>query len=525
MNKKTKRWVLAGGGLTAVAVIVTGAIVLTSGASPTAKPPVPTVRPLPGPAAQEFITWMMAGDAARAAAVTDAAGAAEPVLLKTFQGMAGVAFHGRLGTAPPPPESVSTTTIDLDVTWSLPDQTSVKYPTKVEVRLTDGKWRVHWAPTLLHPQLAEGQTLAYLATSGDGALLDRTGAPVAADLAPQVVQSVRKEVGSLTGTPGWQVAVVDPAGVPVTVVQEKKAQTKQTLTVTLDPAVQRAAQAAVDRVPQGAVIVAMEPSSGEILAVAQNTVASADGLVATQGWYEPGSTFKIVTAAAAITAGTASVDTVVECPGKKTIGTRQIVNDGQFELGSVPLRQAFAASCNTSFSQLAADLPADALPRAASLFGLDADFTIAGITTNTGKVPPAGTVPERVEAGIGQGKVLTTPFGMALVAATVARGSVPTPQLIREIPTTGGTGRALPGNVASALRTMMRGVVTGGTATELAGLGDVRGKTGTAQHGDGSRSHGWFIGYRGDLAFAVTVINGDTSKVAVGAAATFLGAL
>ncbi|NUT95761.1 MAG: penicillin-binding protein, partial [Saccharothrix sp.] len=473
----------------------------------------------------EFVSSMMAGDAARAAAATDAAVTAEPVLLKTFKGMAGVTFHGRLATTPPPPDSVSTTTFDLDVTWSLPDGTSVKYPTKVEVRLTDGKWRVHWAPTVLHPQLADGQTLAYLASSGDGALLGRDGAPVPEDLAPQVLQSVRKEMGSLTGTPGWQVAAVDAAGVPVTVVQEKKAQVKQSVTVTLDPAVQRAAQAAVDPVAQGAVIVAIEPSTGDILAVAQNAVASAGGLVAAQGWYEPGSTFKIVTAAAAITAGTASVDTEVDCPGKKTIGTRQIVNDGQFELGTVSLRQAFAASCNTSFSQLAADLPADALPRAASMFGLGADFTIAGITTNTAKVPPAATVPERVEAGIGQGKVLTTPFGMALAAATVARGSVPTPQLIREIPTTGGTEQALPGNVASALRTMMRGVVTGGTATELAGLGDVRGKTGTAQHGDGSRSHGWFIGYRGDLAFAVMVVNGDTSKVAVGAAATFLGAL
>ncbi|CAL9403956.1 Peptidoglycan D,D-transpeptidase MrdA [Actinosynnema sp. ALI-1.44] len=525
MNKRTKRFVLAGGGLTAVAVIVAGVVVLTSDASPLADPPVPTVRPQPGPAAQEFVNWLVRKDAARAAAATDAAGAAEPVLFKTFQGMTATEFHGRVGVVPPPAESATTAVADLDVTWSLPDQTSVKYQTKVELRLVEGKWRVHWAPTVLHPQLAEGQSLAYLPTSGDGALLDRTGAPVAPDLAPQVMGSVRREVGSRTGTPGWQVALVDPAGVPVTVVQEKKAQAKQTLTVTLDPPVQRAAQAAVDQVEQKAVIVAIEPSSGEIVAVAQNAAASSGGLVAMQGWYEPGSTFKIVTAAAAITAGTASLDTEVECPGKKTIGTRQIVNDGQFDLGTVPLRQAFAASCNTSFSQLAADLPADALPRAASLFGLDADFTIAGVTTNTGKVPPAGTVPERVEAGIGQGKVQTTPFGMALAAATVAKGSIPTPNLIREIPTTGGTGRALPGNVASALRTMMRGVVTGGTATQLAGLGDVRGKTGTAQHGDGTRSHGWFIGYRGDLAFSVVVIDGDTSKVAVGAAAKFLGAI
>ena len=138
--------------------------------------------------------------------------------------------------------------------------------------------------------------------------------------------------------------------------------------------------------------------------------------------HEPGSTFKMVTAAAALENGDVSPDTSVECPGEATIGTRRIPNEGKFDLGTVPLHTAFAQSCNTTFGKLSADLPGDALTTTAKQFGIGADFTVAGIDTNTGKVPPAQDVAERVEDGIGQGKVQTTPFGMALAAATVATG-------------------------------------------------------------------------------------------------------
>ncbi|MBW4721190.1 penicillin-binding transpeptidase domain-containing protein [Saccharothrix obliqua] len=523
MNKTAKRWVLTVGGLAAVAIVVAGVVVLVpkGGSSEAATP-----KPKPGPVVQEFFGALTAGDGARAALVTDNTAVAGPVITKMFIGMPGARYSANVGVVPATTDDSTSVTVNADVHWTLPNATPFKYAVTAELRRKNDKWEVHWSPTVLHPKLAEGQNLAYTTTSGDGALLDRSGAALAPGFAPLVVQQVNKEVGSRTGTPGWQVAAVDAAGAPAAVLAEKKAVTKEELTLTLDPATQNAAQNAVDQVPSlGAVLVAIEPSSGDILAVAQNAKASESGPVALQNYYEPGSTFKIVTATAALTSGIATSDTVVECPGKKTIGPRQIVNDDQFDLGSVPLHTAFAASCNTSFSQLAADLPADALPRAAALFGLGADYTIAGITTNTAKIPPSDTVTQRVEAGIGQGTMQTTPFGMALAAATVAAGRTPTPQLIRDIPTTGGGGGTLPGGVASALRSMMGEVVTGGTARELAGLGGVRGKTGTAQHGDGTQSHGWFVGYRGDLAFAVMVENAGTSKVAVGATATFLGAL
>ena len=514
---------LAAGGAAAVAVIVAGVLVLWPGDEPVAgrKPE----RVAPGVVAQRFFTAMMSGRPDQAAAVTDAVDAAGAVLDRTQKGMPGVRFHAQLGMLPQIAEGVTTTAVDANVTWTLPGGVPLKYATKAELRLADDQWRVHWSPSLLHPQLAEGQALAYTTTAADGALVDRTGGPVPPGFAPVVMGSVKQAVGSLSGTPGWQVAIVDQVGAPVAVLQEQKAQGTRSVTVTLDPKTQAAAQAAVDRVTgEAALLVAIQPSTGEILAVAQNGMAGVDPL-ALYGRYEPGSTFKVVTATAALTSGVATADTPVACPGKAIIGTRQITNEDSFELGTVPLRRAFAASCNTSFSRLAAGLPATALPDAASYFGLTSDFTVAGITTNTGKIPPAESVPARVEAGIGQGQMQATPFGMALVAATVANGRTPVPKLIREIPTEGQAPAPLPGGVAGALRSMMGEVVTGGTARELAGYGGVRGKTGTAQFGDGSRAHGWFIGYRGDLAFSVLVVNGGSSKVAVAATGTFLSGL
>ncbi|MFO7191830.1 MAG: penicillin-binding transpeptidase domain-containing protein, partial [Thermocrispum agreste] len=200
--------------------------------------------------------------------------------------------------------------------------------------------------------------------------------------------------------------------------------------------------------------------------------------------------------------------------------------EGRFQLGTVPLAQAFAKSCNTTFARLAARLPADALTEAARDLGVGADFVIPGITTITGSVPPSGSLVQRAENGFGQGKVLASPFGMALAAATVRAGKTPVPTLVKGEKTKAtGLGRPLRKEHAAALRDMMRQVVTQGTATALRGLGPVHGKTGTAQFGDGKHSHGWFAGYRGDVAFAVLVVGGETSAPAVEISKAFLAGL
>lgn len=271
-------------------------------------------------------------------------------------------------------------------------------------------------------------------------------------------------------------------------------------------------------------LVAIQPSTGDLLAVAQNTAAGKDPL-ALHGLYPPGSTFKIATATAIIEAGVADIDTVVPCPGSVTINQRTVRN-ADFELGDVPLRTAFAQSCNTTFAMQAANLAPDSLPRAASQLGLAADFDIPGITTEAGGVPTAADTTEQVENSIGQGTVQVSCFGLALVTATVAGGRAVTPRLWRDLDTTVSTGyQAPPTTVLRSLRTMMRDVVTSGRGTALARYGEVYGKTGTAQVGDGTRAHGWFAGYRDDIAFATLVLDGSTSTTAVTVTGTFLGAI
>jgi cell division protein FtsI/penicillin-binding protein 2 len=116
---------------------------------------------------------------------------------------------------------------------------------------------------------------------------------------------------------------------------------------------------------------------------------------------------------------------------------------------------------------------------------------------------------------------------MALVASTVAAdGKLPTPSLIRGIPTHVALGPVapMPREVADAVRVMMREAVTQGTAQSLAGQGDLFGQTGTAEDNP-SDTHGWFVGFRGDLAFATLVVGGGSSGAALEVSGRFLSAL
>ncbi len=299
---------------------------------------------------------------------------------------------------------------------------------------------------------------------------------------------------------------------------------------TLDIGVQLAAENALAPLTTPAAIVAIQPSTGNLLAVAQNAPADAQGPIALTGLYPPGSTFKTVTVSAALQAGQVTPDTIVGCPGTENIEGRQIPNDDNFALGDVPLHTAFARSCNTTMGRLAVNLPPDGLTKAAARLGLGIDYVAPGMTTVTGSVPVADSSALRVEEGIGQGKVTASPFGMALVAATLAHGSVPAPTIVAGEPgVPDSTPEPLPSGVDEQVRAMMRETVTGGTATQLQDIPDMLGKTGTAEYmnipGEDGRAHGWFVGIRGDLALAVFVSDAGSSTPAVDAAGALLRAV
>ena len=333
--------------------------------------------------------------------------------------------------------------------------------------------------------------------------------------APAIITEVKNAVSDeLDGQAGWRVVTVNQNGVDVDVLNEVPGAPSPSVKISLDRSVQTAAQNAVDFTGKKAMIVVVKPSTGEILAVAQNASADAEGLIATTGLYPPGSTFKMVTAGAAIERDMATPNTLLPCPGTMDIGHRTVPNYGGFDLGTVPMSRAFASSCNTTFAELASRMPPRGLTMAAAKYGLGMDYEIEGLRTVTGSVPPTVDLAERTEDGFGQGKVLASPFGMAMAAATVAAGKTPVPQLIqgRQTVVTGDQTPIGP-KILDGLRPMMRLVVTNGTAEDLQGAGDVRGKTGEAEFAGGS--HSWFAGYRGDMAFAALIVGGGSSEYAV----------
>lgn len=322
---------------------------------------------------------------------------------------------------------------------------------------------------------------------------------------------------------GWAVRAQTPQGTERIAGQDP--QPTADLTTTLDIDLQHAAEDALTPLTQPAAIVALQPSTGKVVAVAQNEAADGEGPIALTGLYPPGSTFKTITVSAALADGAVTPDTVLPCPGEANIEGRRIPNDDSFDLGDVPLHTAFARSCNTTMARLAVTLPPNALTDTAAQLGLGIDYVTPGLTTVTGSVPPANTPAERVESSIGQGAVTASPFGMALVAASLAHGSTPAPMLVAGAPGVADrTPQPLPAGVAEQVRTMMRETITAGTATQLADIPGLLGKTGTAEYGDNSHAHGWFIGIDGDLAFAVFVADAGSSAPAVEAAGRMLRA-
>jgi hypothetical protein len=323
---------------------------------------------------------------------------------------------------------------------------------------------------------------------------------------------------------GWAVSAQTAAG--ANRVGGQDAEPVADIASTLDIGMQRTAEDALAPLSTPAAIVAMQPSTGNLLAVAQNAPADAQGPIALTGLYPPGSTFKTVTVSAALQSGEVTPDSLVACPGTENIEGRQIPNDDNFELGEVPLHTAFAKSCNTTMGRLAVNLPPDGLTAAAAQLGLGIDFTAPGMTTITGSVPPADTSAARVEAGIGQGKVTASPLGMALVAATLGHGAVPAPAIVEgEHAVADRTPDPLPQTVGEQVRSMMRETITGGTATQLQDIPGLLGKTGTAEYLDDEHAHGWFVGIDGDLALAVFVSDAGSSGPAVDAAGRFLRAV
>lgn len=326
--------------------------------------------------------------------------------------------------------------------------------------------------------------------------------------------------------------------------------------LTVDPDVQQAAWDGLGN--QTGAAVALDPKTGKILAMAStpgwdpNPIASHNPDEARSAFeqlnndpenpaynraiggnlYPPGSTFKVLVAAAALESGDYTPDSRLNGPATldlpQTTATISNSHAGACRSGGRPtLAESLAESCNTSFASLGMDLGEDAIAEQAAKFGFGQDLSIP-LTVTPSTFPSDLNPPQLAQSSLGQFEVRSTPMQMAMMTAGIANdGRMMKPELVNRVlnantlepitetrPTE--LSRPVSGQTAEELNTMMQGVVTDGTASvaQIPGV-QVAAKTGTAQHAQGAAPHAWFISFAPaddpQIAVAVVVENGGNA--------------
>lgn len=304
---------------------------------------------------------------------------------------------------------------------------------------------------------------------------DLTGIPgVIVDKQPKLITTDRRIVTPLLdplrkvwqanrdATAGWAVNVVDPDG---TVQQQVGYQGPPgpDIKATLDSQLQLAAENAVVSVGTPSVIVAIRPSTGAVVAAAQNNQAIEQGPIAFTGLYPAGNSLDLVRTAAAAQAGVAPED----------------VSD-------------------------------DDLEKAGRQLGVGLDYEMPGLDPETAVLTASQSNVDQVMKSKNGSEQKVSPFGLAIMAASVARGSAPLPMIVEgQQATAKNTENALPAAVTDQLRNTMRDNVQKGSASFLKGHPDLMGVA------SGNDTDRWFFGSRGDLAFAVFVADADGGDRAV----------
>jgi peptidoglycan glycosyltransferase len=337
-----------------------------------------------------------------------------------------------------------------------------------------------------------------------------------------------------------------------------KEPTGGTIELTIDPAVQQAAWDALGE--QRGAAVALDPKTGEILAMVSkpsfdpNQLAEHDAKKVDAAYkaleadpanplynraiagnlYAPGSTFKLVTAAAALANPEYTPDTELDAPSQLTLpGTsHKLTNSGDSQCsstGKMTMTAALEISCNTAFGALGMELGQAALAQQAKAFGFGQDLKVP-LSATKSTFPGSMDQAQLAMSAIGQFDVRVTPLQMAMVAAGIVNnGTVMEPYLVRTerdkqlniLSTTKPKelSQAMTPSSAKQLAIMMQGVVEDGSAGRAAVDGvTVGAKTGTAQKGEGQAPDVWTVGYgqAGGRAVAVAVVVEDGGHLGTG---------
>jgi cell division protein FtsI/penicillin-binding protein 2 len=311
---------------------------------------------------------------------------------------------------------------------------------------------------------------------------------------------------TLAGTPTTHIDIENTAGTLIAHLATFPGKAGTPVTTSIDPTIQRAAEAALASATHHDVsMVAIRASTGQVLAVVSDPLTTYD--TALQGAYPPGSTFKVLTASALFTNGLGP-SSAATCPPTLTVDG-EVFHNAEGDAPVSTISQAFTESCNTAFIGLATkNLSAGDYPAVAQLYGLQRTPQL-GVPAFMDNIPKPSGPTELAADAIGQGNVTFSALGMATVAAAVDSGVVRAPRLVAGAPDDSIPTSALPSTIVNDLRPMMAAVVTSGTA---AGQGLPTGtyaKTGTAEYGTGRKLKidGWLMGYRGDIAFAIVTHN------------------
>ncbi len=326
----------------------------------------------------------------------------------------------------------------------------------------------------------------------------------------------------LLGTPTAEVVTVNSAGTQTGVLARWPGAAGTPVQTTINPSVQNAALSALDGVANSGEIVAVQASTGQILAVAQRQGSGAlpaDGPLNAQ--LVPGMAFTIVSAAALLSDGI-SASRPIPCENSFTAGGQTFTSYGTG--AEKPFSSDFADGCGTAFVGMSEKLSPGQFDEVVKAFGIGENWPQLQVPAFSGAVPSASGVAGLAAETIGQGNVRMSPLAMAMVAAAVDSGSWHAPQVIVGADPPSGPGVALDPTAMAAVQGLMRSAVSSGAAhaAERSGA-PVYGQVGLVHSGSGWTS--WFVGYRGDVAFTV-IESGKTAQLSAAAlAGAFLAAL
>jgi len=341
---------------------------------------------------------------------------------------------------------------------------------------------------------------------------------------------------SLVGTPTTEVVAENAAGRQMSVLRRWPGHAGEPVRTTIDASAQASANSAIAALPGSAAIVAVRASDGKILAVATHKAHGMPAVSALNGHYWPGQAFTIVSATALVSAGF-NVATQIPCMDQSQVGGRTFTNDPpESGLGLQPsLRTDFARACGTAFAGLSLRLSPGELTAAAREFGLGARWELP-LPAFTGSMPTPANDGQLAADSIGAGSVQVSPLDMALAAALVDSGSWHRPSLVTSPPDPAVSLRvpATSAQVVGVLQTLMRQAVAAGAGKAAGSPGaPVYGQVGNVSLGPGRPGRpdraglraSWFVGYRGNVAFAVLELTRSPGTSAAPVAGRFLDGL